>query len=347
LKHYTNILYDGLVPLHSSPKGEKSMRNLFVCLATSIAAVFSGLASAQGSYPARPVNVVIPGAPGAGFELIGRIFFPKLSENVGQTFVLDFRPGAAQTLATAYVAKSAPDGYTLLFTSGTHAVGQILYKDLSYDPVKSFAPIAQTTTQTIALLINSGVPAKNVQEYIAWAKANKGKVNWGTAGNGTLSHFSAAWFNLLGGTEATYIPYKSAGPLLTSIISGEVHIGTVTLSSARPHINSGKIRVLGVTSIKRNPLAPDVPTVAEQGVAGFDYSQWQGLLAPSGTPSAIVTFLNGEMNKVTRSADVVERVAKMGDQAVGSTPEEFRNLIANDVARWKKVYEQTQLKLSN
>lgn len=320
------------------------MRKFLSCLATAIpAALISTAAIAQSTYPTKPVLVIVPGAPGAGFDIHGRVFFEKLGQQMGQRFVMDFRPGAGQTIGTAHAARAANDGYTLLFTSGTHSAAQLLYKDLTYDPVKSFVTISQTTAQFPVLVANATKPFKTMQEYIAYGKANKGKINMGIAGNGGLSHYAAAWMADAAGIEITYVPYQSAGPMLVGLLGGDVDSGMPTLAAALPHIKSGRLVALGMTSSTRSTLMPDLPTLAEQGAPGFGYSQWQGVLAPVGTPTAIVNRLHQELVKVVKSPDVVAHLARYGDQGVGSSPEEFSAMLIGEVNRWKSIKEKYKL----
>jgi tripartite-type tricarboxylate transporter receptor subunit TctC len=323
------------------------MKTFFILITITLVwpcAVY-GQGSAESAYPAKPVTVVAPSSPGAGFEIHGRVYLQKLSESMQRQFILDFRPGAGQTLGTANVAKAAPDGYMLLFTSATHTVAALVYKDLSYDPIKDFVPITLMTSQPITLIVSATTPVNSVTEYINYARANPGKVNMATGGLGSLSHFAGAWLHYLTKTEVSFIPYKGAGDLLIALIGGQVQSGTATLASTLPHVKAGRLRLLGITSRNRTPFMPDLPTVAEQGVPGYEYVQWQGFLAPAGTPPAIVRKLNAELVKVAKNPEVIQKVAQVGDQTVGSTPEEFGVTLVNEVNRWRKLVEDTKLKI--
>lgn len=294
-------------------------------------------ARSQEVYPNRPVMVIAPSSPGAGFELHGRFILQKLGKILGQPFVLDFKPGAAQTIGTAFVARAKPDGYTLLFTSGAHVLGNVLYKELSYDPVRSFVAIGQTTVQPVAFVVESSVPAKNFREFVDFVKKNKGKVNMGVSGIGASNHLAGAWLNDVTGMDMTFVAYKGSGPLLTGLMAKDVHAGMPTVAAAMPHVKSGRLRALAVTGNERVAVSPDVATIKEQGYPEYSFAQWQGFLAPVGTPDHIVKKLSEALKQVMGDPETIAHMSRYGDTAIAGEPENFRRLIVSETERWTKM----------
>jgi len=310
--------------------------------------VVPGMALAQGtaaaSWPAKPVQVVAPFAAGGSTEVEGRLYAQKLSELTGQPFLLDFRPGAGSTVGVNYVAKAAPDGYTIMINTAAHTITPAIYKNLPYDPVKDIAPITLMSRRPSVLAVHPSLPVNSPAQYIAYAKANPGKVNYGTTGTGGSPHMAGAWLHSLTGTEATFVHYKGSGQLMTDLLAGRLQATTSTFVTLRAHINSGKLRVLGVTTAQRSPLMPELPAIAEQGAAGYDYSSWLGFLTTAAVPPAIINKLRGELVKVAAAPDINKKLAGDGVTMLANTPEEFRQFIAVELARWRKLVQEMGIK---
>jgi tripartite-type tricarboxylate transporter receptor subunit TctC len=293
---------------------------------------------ADAAYPDKPVRLVVPFPAGGATDFMARSLAQKLGERLGQTVVVDNRGGAGGGVGAEAVATSPPDGYTLLFsTMGVLAINPSLYKSLRYDPVKSFVPVSLTHATANMLVVHPSVPAKNVQELIAYAKANPGKLTFGSAGNGTSSHLAGELFKSMAGIDITHVPYKGTGPALTDLLTGRISMMIDTVSVHVENVNAGKVRALGVTGTKRVPSMPSVPTIAESGLPGYDVSIWLGVLAPAGTPADIVDRLNAEIGKVMSDPEMKAQLAKAGIEALHSTPAEFAATIRNDTAKWSKV----------
>ena len=303
----------------------------------------AGAAFAQAPYPTKPVRVIVPFAPGGGTDVMSRAVSQRLTEKLGATFIVDNRAGANGIIGVETAVKSAPDGYTLVAISNSHTVNVSIYKKIPYDLVRDLAPITEFTTQPFALVINPSVPAKNMKELIAYAKANPGKLNYGSSGQGGISHLSGALFGSIAGIDINHVAYKGGTPAMIDVISGQIQMLFSTLLQANPHIKAGKLRVLAVTTLKRSAVAPELPTMNESGVPGYDVSQWFGLTAPAKTPRAIVTKLNGEIVKILQEPEMKARIAADGAEPVGGTPEEFGAHIKRDIAKWAKVVKQIGL----
>ncbi|MFM9966908.1 MAG: Bug family tripartite tricarboxylate transporter substrate binding protein [Burkholderiales bacterium] len=299
------------------------------------------------SYPVKPVQVIVPLAPGGGVDIATRIFAQKLSESMGQQFIVDYKPGAGTTIGTGFVAAAAPDGYTLLSASANFTVAPALYRKLSWDPVKDFAPITLMSKAVSLLLVNPSLPAGNLREYVAMAKAKPGALNFGTTGVGSATHLGGAWLHGATGVSVTYVPYKGAGEVLVALAAGHVNVGFGSTTSSVPYVKAGKLRAIAVTNAERSTVLPDLPTVAEQGVSGFDYAQWLGLFAPAATSGAIVARLNNEFVAVSKNAEIVKRFAELGERPVNSTPDELRQLVISEVARWRKLMAESGAKLED
>ena len=294
------------------------------------------------SYPSRPVRLVVPFPAGGTTDILARAMAEKLSSALGQQFVVDNRPGAGGNIGSDIVAKSPPDGYTLLMgTVGTHAINPSLYPKMPYDHVKDFAPVVLVAGVPNVLVVNPGVPAKTVAELIALAKDKPGSINFASSGNGTSIHLSGELFKLLAGVQIAHVPYKGSAPALTDLIGGQVQIMFDNLPSALPHIKGGKLRALAVTSSKRAPALPDLPTIAESGVAGFEASSWFGILAPAATPRDIVQRINAEANKALHAPDMREKLLAQGAEAVGNSPEFFADYIRSETVKWAKVVKDS------
>lgn len=306
-----------------------------------------GTAPAQGpseNYPAKPVRVVVGLAPGGATDIQTRLFAQKLSESLGRSFVVENRTGAGGTVAYAYVAKSPPDGYTLLGVAGGYTITPVVYAKLSYDPVKDFAPISLVAQAPFLLLTHPSLPVKSVKELLALARARPGALDCASAGYGTSTHMAFELFKALSGVKITHVPYKGTGQSLVDVMSGQVHMLFGNVLSSLPHVRAGRLRALGVTTARRSAVLPELPTIAESGVPGYENSTWHGWLAPAGTPVAVLTRLNAELVRSTRAPEVVERLAPDGGEPVGSTSEEFARFIAEDMARWSKLVRETGIR---
>ena len=289
-----------------------------------------------GDYPAKPVRVIVPVAPGGGLDIAARLFAQKLSENLKRPFVIDNRAGAGSTIGTAFVAKSAPDGYTLLAAANGLTIAPALYPELAYDSVKDFAPISLASKSPFLLLAHPALPAKSVKELIALARSKPGALDMGVA-SGAGSHLAAAWFTTMANVKVTLIPYKGSGPVTVDTIAGQIHVFFGNVLTNLPHVKSGRLRALAVSGAERSAVLPELPTIAESGLRGYDVTAWTGWLAPAGTPPAIVGKLSAELARVVKSPDMASKLAEDGGEPVGSTPEQFRALIAAEIPRWRKV----------
>jgi tripartite-type tricarboxylate transporter receptor subunit TctC len=303
------------------------------------------LAHAQG-YPAKPIRLVVPFPAGGATDILARAAGQKMTEAWGQPVVVDNRPGAAGNIGSELVAKAPNDGYTLLMgTVGTHAINASLYAKMPYDHVRDFAPVVLVAGVPNVLVVHPSVPASTVQELIAYGKANPGKLNFASSGSGTSIHLAGELFKVMTGVQMTHVPYKGSAPAVSDLLGGQVQIMFDNLPSALPHIKAGKLKALGVTSAKRAPALPDVPTIAESGVPGYEASSWFGLLAPAGTSRDVVTKINAEVAKWLASPDGKEKLAGVGANAAGGTPEDFAKHIAAETAKWAKVVKESGAKV--
>jgi len=312
-------------------------------LATSAALLCAASATAVAqSYPSKPVRMIVPFPAGGATDIIGRIAAQKLAEAMGQQFVVDNRGGAGGTIGTEIAAKAVPDGYVLITgTSSTHSIAPGLYPKLPYDPVKDFAPISLLCTATILLATHPSVPAKNVKELIALAKARPDQLSFASTGNGGISHLIGEQFKSMTGVQLVHVPYKGDSPALIDLAAGQVSMMFGTAVAFIPYVKSGKLKALAVTNPARSPIMPDVPTVNESGLKGFEAVQWFGLFAPAGTPKEIVSRLHAETVKFLRLPDVRERMASLGTDIVGSTPEAFAAFQKAEIAHWAKIIQQS------
>jgi tripartite-type tricarboxylate transporter receptor subunit TctC len=307
-----------------------------------------GAVFAQGAaetYPARPVRVVIGLAPGGGTDLQARLFAQKLSENLGRPFVVENRTGAGGTIAYAQVAKSPPDGYTLMGVTSGYTITPAVYSKLPYDPVKDFAPISLVAQAPFLLLTHPSLPVRSVKDLLALARAKPAMLDCGSAGHGSSTHMAYELFRTMAGVNIAHIPYKGTGPALIDAMAGQVHMLFGNVLSSLTHVKTGRLRALAVTTAKRSMVLPDLPTVSESGVPGYENSTWFGLLAPAGTPAAVLNKLNAELVKASQSPDIVDRLAPDGGEPVGSTPEQFGRHLALEIARWRKVVKDAGMKV--
>lgn len=306
-----------------------------LALAVAAGASLAPQAVSAEAWPTKPIRLVVPYTAGGSSDFVARVMAKKLTEALGQPMTVDNKPGVAGILGTEIVAKSPPDGYTLsLVGMTTLAANPSLYKALPYDPVRDFAPISVAIVSPLVLVVNPGVPAKNVKELIAYAKANPGKVNYGSAGVGNTLHLAGAMFKASADIDIVHVPYKGASAALNDLLGGRIEMMIDLVQTPLPHIQAGKLRALGVTSTTRVPMLPDVPTIAESGLPGFDFATWIGIAAPAGTPKAIVERIHGEMVKILAMPDVKESFARQGMVPAPSvSPEAFAQQIKSEKER--------------
>ena len=297
------------------------------------------------TYPSKAIRLIVPSTPGGSVDTLARTLAPKLSEKWGQQVVVDNRAGAGGAIGAELVAKSPPDGYTLIMaTIASAATNVSLRKNLPYDPVKDFAPITLVATQNLMLVVHPSVPAKNVKDLIALAKKQPGQLSFASAGNGTGGHLSGELFKLLAGIDLLHIPYKGVAPALVDVVAGQVSMTFASLLSGQPHYKSGRLHALAVTGAKRSAAVPELPTMQEAGVKGYESSTWYGVLAPAGTPSGVVTKLNNEIVAILKQPEIHDRLSQEGADPVGNTPQQFGAFIKSEIEKWGKVIRAAGIK---
>jgi len=310
-------------------------------LGAAFALLAAGVAGAQ-SWPAKPIRWIVPFAPGGTTDILARTISDKLTIALGKPVIVENNPGAGGGVGAVQTAKAAPDGYTIMGgTISTHAINASLYKTLPYDPVKDFTPITLIARVPNLLVVNPDVPAKNVKELIALMKADPSKYTFASSGNGTSQHLSGELFKSMAGVDMQHIPYKGSPAALQDVVSGQVTMTFDNITTAWPLAKAGKLRALAVTTAKRSPIAPDVPTLAEAGLAGYEIGSWQGVFAPAGTPVDVVKRLNTEIVKIINMPDVREKLVGLGAEPVGNTPDEFAALVKGEVVKWAAVVKQS------
>jgi tripartite-type tricarboxylate transporter receptor subunit TctC len=301
-------------------------------------------AGKPGAFPVKPGRVVVAYPAGGPTDILGRLAAQKLTEGTGQQFIVDNRPGAAGIIGADLVAKSPPDGYTLLVAPATHAVNPSLNAKLPFDTLRDFTHISLVAEAPFILVVHPSLPVKNVAELAALARKQPGQLNYAAASMGGLPHLAGELFNLMNNVKMIAIPYKGGAPATMDLLAGHVPIAFNSMLASMPHVKGGKLRALGMTSLKRTPAAPEVPTIAEQGMAGFDVSGWYGALAPAGLPADVLARLNSEINRGMRDAVVIKRLASEGVDAVTSTPEEFAARVKSEIDKWGKVVRAAGVK---
>ena len=307
---------------------------------------FAELAFSQGTvstFPSKPVVMVIATAPGGPVDQEARIYAPRAVEYFRQPFIVDTKPGAAGTVAAGYVFKTAPDGYTLLVVTGNFAVLPSFYKDLPFDTLKDFSAVSLMSNKPTVLLAHLGFSPKSFADYLAYAKANPGKINFGTSGAGSISHLAGAWMHSVTNTKVTFIHYKGAATI--DLVAGRLDVVPAALIAGLPLVKSGKVRAIAVMSEGRSSVLEGVPTVAEHGIPGYDYTSWFGLVAHSATPAAIVNKLSDGFANVAKAPEVIAKLALEGGVTVGSTPAQFQRILNLETARWQKLVQETGIKL--
>ncbi len=295
------------------------------------------------NYPARPVTIIVPLAPGAATDAEGRVWTNKLSESLGQQFVMDFKPGGSMTLGLSYVVRQKPDGYTLTFVSSTYTLLPVLFKELPFDTAKNLEPVSLLSKRGAILVVSNNLPVHTVQEYIAYARANPAKINFATSGNSSVQYMMGLWLASATDTKVTYVHYKASSAAYPDLIAGRVQMLPTTFSGGYPIVRTGKARAIGVANLQRSKLMPDLPTVVEQGIPDYEYPSWIGLMAPERTPVAIINKLHAEAVKIAKLPDVQQ---KLGEDTtlVANTPEQFRRLIASETERWRKLVVDNNIK---
>jgi tripartite-type tricarboxylate transporter receptor subunit TctC len=307
----------------------------------AIALSCAALAVAQPAYPSRPIRIISPFAPGGGNDILSRAVAQKLTESLRQQVVVENRPGANGIIGTEAAARSAPDGYTIILVPSGHAVNASLYRKLPYDSLKDFTPITLAGSSPLVLAVHPSIPARSVGELVALARRRPGQLSYGSAGVGSSGHLAGALFETLTGTSMVHVPYKGMGIVVSDLIGGQVSLTFGTSLSVVPHVVSARLRALATTGAARSPALPDLPTVAESGVAGYEASLWYGFVGPARLPPEIVRRLNADISAVLALAEVRERLASQGVDARSSTPDEFARLLAADIERWAGVVQRT------
>ena len=319
--------------------------NLHRRIATLIATlgIAAGTAVAQ-DYPAKPLRLILPFPPGGATDLLGRIISERLGASLGQPVVTENRGGAGGNVGAEVAARSAPDGYTIVLVAPSLAISPSLYAKLGYDPVKDFAPISLVATVPNVMVTYPALPVQKLSEFIALAKTKPGGFNFGSGGSGTSNHLAGELFNVVAGVKLLHVPYKGVNLAMTDVLAGQIHLVVIGVPSAAPHIKSGRLRALAAIAPKRLTGLPEVPTVAEAGLANFEVTTWYGILAPAGTPGVAVARLNAELVRMMRAPEQIEKLAGIGTEPRTSTPEEFAEFIRQEIAKWGKVVREAGLK---
>ena len=307
--------------------------------------VIAGAPAARAqAYPAKPVRVIVGFAPGGATDIVARQFAQKLSESLGRSFLVENRPGGGSVAGSMVVKNAAPDGYTLLAVSGTYAIVPAISRNLPYDAQKDFAPISMVNQAPFVVVVHPSLPARNIRELVALAKAQPGKLDYGSAGHGTNVHLAVELFNSLAKVNLNHVPYKGTGQVLIDVMAGQVQLTIANILSGLPYARAGKMRALAVTSERRSTAMPDLPTVNET-VRGYAVVSWNGWLARAGTPADVIAKLNAELVKAAKASDMVERMALEGGEALGTTPEEFGRYLAAETERWRNVVKNANISL--
>jgi tripartite-type tricarboxylate transporter receptor subunit TctC len=319
-------------------------------LVAGVFAAGTGLPAAAAelttTYPDRPVHLIVPFPAGGGADSLARLVMPKVSKALGQPIVIENKPGAGGNVGAEYVARAAPDGYTLLYgTNGTHAINPSLYRDLRFDPVKDFIPVSRMTEIATMLIVNPQVPAKSVAELIQFARENPGRLNFGSAGNGTTSHLAGELFKTQAGIDVVHIPYRGGAMAMTDLIGGQVQMMIEVMPNAYPQAREGRVRGLAVATASRFPGAPELPTIAESGLPGFEASAWDGIFVPAGTPQAVVARLNGAIRQALEDPELVAALLARGARPATGSPEAFARFVAASADRWASAVRSSGAKI--
>jgi len=304
------------------------------------------IAQSAAGFPSKPVRVIVPQAPGGATDIQARLFAAKLSQNLGQQFIVDNRAGggAAVIVALTTAAKAAPDGHTLLAVVPSFTFSPALFKDFPVDPMRDFAPVSLLTRAPYLLVVTNSLPVKSVKDLVAMARAQPDKLSFGAGNTGSGTHLVTLWFLSAAGIKAVYVPYRSTGMAMLDLAAGRINATLANVLSSGPYVKQGRLRVLGISTAQRSRFMPELPTISEQGVSGYNASTFHGYAAPAGTPAAIINKLSAEFAKVVQSPDLAERLSEDGGEPVGSTPEQFRQFIAGEIQVWRKLVKETGVK---
>jgi tripartite-type tricarboxylate transporter receptor subunit TctC len=320
------------------------LKKLAVCSTLLIASLsVAGAAQAQ-AYPNKPVHIIVPFSPGGATDVMTRLLAERLRVRFGQPVVVENKPGAGTMIASNYVARAPADGYTLLMAASSLGIAPALYSKVTYDPVKDFAPVTLVASVVHVLVAHPSVPAKNVGELTTWLKANPGKVNYGSVGIGTSTHLETELFKSIANVDMVHVPYKGSSPALTDLVGGQLHVMFDAWASSGPFVKNNDLRVLAVTTAQRSKSLPDVPTVSESGLPGYEAMPWLGIVAPAGTPQPIVNRLYKEIAEVLKEPEVQKRFHELGLDIIGYKPDEFGHFIRNDLEKWAKVIKESGAK---
>jgi hypothetical protein len=301
---------------------------------------------AATAFPTKPIRIIVAYTPAGTTDILARAIGQKMSENWGQPVIVDNRPGAAGNIGTEVAARANPDGHTLVMgTAGTHGINVSLYRKLGWHPVNDFAPVSLSAMVPNIMVVNNALPVKNVREFLAHVKANPGKLSYGSPGNGSTAHLSMELFKSMTGSTIVHIPYKGSAGVLADVMGGQIAVTIDNMPPYLPQVKAGKIRALAVSTTKRSAAVPDLPTIAEAGVPGYDSGSWFGLLAPAKTPKAVVDQLSAESARILKLPEVSKRISELGAEPVGSTPEQFAELIKTEIAKWAKVIKDANVEL--
>lgn len=322
------------------------MKLFLQSLAIAMAASMTVTAHSATPYPTKPIRIIVAYTPAGTTDILARVIGQKMTESWGQAVIIDNRPGAAGNIGTEVAAKATADGYTLIMgTAGTHGINVSLYRKLNWHSLKDFAPVSLVAMVPNIMVVNNALPFKSVKDLITHAKANPGKLSYGSPGNGSTAHLSMELFKTMTGTNLVHIPYKGSAGVLADVMGGQIAVTIDNMPVYLPQVKAGKIRALAVSPLKRSAAAPEIPTIAESGVAGYDSGAWFGLLAPAGTPKAIVDKLSVETARILKLPDISKRISELGAEPVGSTPDEFTALIKAEIAKWSKVIKDAKVEL--
>jgi tripartite-type tricarboxylate transporter receptor subunit TctC len=323
---------------------KSTVKSAALCAACAVAPAFAAQ-SATTDYPTRPIRIIVPLAPGGGSDYTARFIGTRLAERVGQSVVVDNRPGASGIVGTDLVAKANPDGYTLLLAYSTHAQSAQLFNKLPYDPIRDFAPVTIVINTPLTMQFNPSVPAKTVKEFIAYAKQNEGKLNYGSSGPGSSPHLATELFNSMAGIRMTHIPYKGVGQYITAQVQNEIQFSFANMFTTMPHWKSGRLRLVATGGLKRLEAMPELPTIAESGLPGFEALTWYGFMAPAKTPRPVVARLQQEIHAITFLPDVKKQFVDQGNEPSGNTPEEFAKIMRADADKWGAIGRKLGVKL--
>jgi tripartite-type tricarboxylate transporter receptor subunit TctC len=316
-----------------------------ILLGSIISGLLSAVPASAQTYPTKPIKLIVPWAPGGGIDNLGRVVGEKLGESLGQPIVIENRPGAASSVGTAFVAKAAPDGYTLILSNTTHSINATLYRTLPYDSIKDFSPVIFMASSMGVLVVYPAFPANTVKDLVAMAKAKPGTINYGSAGNGSIQHLAGELFKSIAQIDLVHVPYKAGGTVVTDLLSGRVEVYFPPIAQIMPMIASGKLRPVAVTGLQRSPLMPDVPTVSEVGLQGFEVIDWYGIQAPAGTSPDIIAKLNSAVDTILNTPEMRERLRPRGYEISGGTPAKFGELIENDIRKWAGIIKASGAQL--